>query len=75
MPYTYDGSRVTAVPILEDLPRTLVVGLRLRRAVMRRAVAAFSKYAHDYFATEWPSVIHTPTKEKKARRGRKEKSA
>jgi DNA-binding transcriptional LysR family regulator len=69
MPYTYDGSRVTAVPILEDLPRTLVVGLRLRRAVLRRAVAAFSKYAHDYFATEWPSVIHTPQKKRVRTRG------
>jgi DNA-binding transcriptional LysR family regulator len=65
MPYTYDGTQVAAVPILEDLPRTLVVGLRLRRAVQRRAVLAFSRYAADYFAREWPSVIHTP---KRARR-------
>jgi hypothetical protein len=70
MPYTYDGTQVAAVPILEDLPRTLVVGLRLRTAVMRRAVAAFSRYASDYFATEWPTVIHAPEKARKKARKR-----
>ena len=40
MPYTYDGTRVIALPIQEDLPRTLVVGLRLRQAMLRRAVVA-----------------------------------
>jgi DNA-binding transcriptional LysR family regulator len=70
MPYTYDGTSVAAVPILEDLPRTLVVSLRLRNAVLRRAVAALNRYALDYFVTEWPSVIHTPPKtaRKKARK-------
>jgi DNA-binding transcriptional LysR family regulator len=67
MPYTYDGMRVAAVPILEDLPRTLVVSLRLKRAVIRRAVAAFTRYAHDYFRSEWPAVIETP-KRKRARK-------
>jgi DNA-binding transcriptional LysR family regulator len=69
MPYTYDGTRVAAVPILEDLPRTLVVSLRLKRTVVRRAVAAFTRYAHDYFATEWPSVIHTPKRKRARKRG------
>jgi DNA-binding transcriptional LysR family regulator len=75
MPYTYDGTRVAAVPILEDLPRTLVVGLRLRSAVLRRAVAELNRYATDYFAKEWPAVIHTPKKGKKARRARKERTS
>ena len=60
MPYTYDGTRVVAVPIAEDLPRTLAVGLRLRRAVLRRAVVAFAAYARDYFRTEWPAVVDAP---------------
>ena len=57
------------MPILEDLPRTLVVSLRLRNAVLRRAVAAFGRYAHDYFASEWPSVIHTPRKKRARKKG------
>jgi DNA-binding transcriptional LysR family regulator len=69
MPYTYDGTRVAAVPILEDLPRTLVVSLRLKRAVVRRAVAAFTRYAHDYFESEWPTVIDTPRKKRARKRG------
>ena len=60
MPYTYDGTRVIALPIQEDLPRTLVVGLRLRQAMLRRAVVAFSTYVREYFATEWPTVVDAP---------------
>jgi DNA-binding transcriptional LysR family regulator len=71
MPYTYDGTRVVAVPIQEDLPRTLVVGLRLRQAVLRRAVVAFATYARDYFATEWPTVVDTPKRGRGARSARK----
>lgn len=63
MPYTYDGMRVVAVPIQEDLPRTLVVGLRLRRSSLRRAVTAFSNYARDYFATTWPTIVDTPSRD------------
>ncbi|HEX2114350.1 MAG TPA: LysR family transcriptional regulator [Alphaproteobacteria bacterium] len=70
MPYTYDGTQVAAVPILEDLPRTLVVGLRLRTAVPRRAVAAFSKYANEYFTTQWPFIIHAPKRTKRKARTR-----
>jgi hypothetical protein len=57
MPYTYDGMRVVAVPIAEDLPRTLVVGLRLRQATARRAVREFMSFAHEYFTTEWRNVV------------------
>jgi hypothetical protein len=47
----------------------LVVGLRLRQAVLRRAVVAFAGYARSYFATEWPTVVDTPkAKRRKARR-------
>jgi DNA-binding transcriptional LysR family regulator len=74
MPYTYDGTRVVAVPILEDLPRTLVVGMRLRQAVLRRAVTAFSTFAAAYFAKEWPAVVdaehkpRTPAAKKRIRK-------
>jgi DNA-binding transcriptional LysR family regulator len=59
MPYTLDGTRVVAVPIKEALPRIAVVGLQLRRAQPRRAVAAFNGFAREYFATDWPAIIDT----------------
>jgi DNA-binding transcriptional LysR family regulator len=73
MPYTYDGTRVAAVPILEDLPRTLVVGLRLRQAALRRAVTAFSAFAREYFTTTWPTIIDAPTNAAKQARKRRAK--
>lgn len=65
MPYTLDGTRVVAVAIKEELPRTSVVGLQLRRAQPRRAVAAFHAFARDYFTTAWPEIVDAPSRRRR----------
>ncbi|MGV6875720.1 LysR family transcriptional regulator [Pseudochelatococcus sp. B33] len=47
---TYDGSRVTARPIVEPLPPVHVMSLRLRRQTMRPAVKAFADFLPEAFS-------------------------
>jgi DNA-binding transcriptional LysR family regulator len=56
LPWTYDGKKVVAVPIEEDLPNILVVSLKLKRAAARPAVALFARYAQEHFAEAWPKL-------------------
>lgn len=46
----YDGSRVAVVPIIETLPPTRVMALRLKRHALRPAVQTFADYAREAFA-------------------------
>lgn len=49
---TYDGSMVTARPIVEKLPSVRVTSLRLRNQIMRPAVNAFAKFLPHAFAPD-----------------------
>ncbi len=62
LPWTYDGKRIVAVPIAEDLPNILVVSLRLKRAAARPAVALFAEYAKQHFAEAWPKLTQSAPK-------------
>jgi DNA-binding transcriptional LysR family regulator len=46
----YDGSRVAVIPIVEDLPPTQIMALRLKRHALRPAVQIFADYAREAFA-------------------------
>ncbi len=71
LPWTYDGNKVVAVPIAEELPNILVVCLRLKKLVARPAVTAFAGFAKQHFAEVWPKLMQTPPKERsKGRRAR-----
>lgn len=56
LPGTYDGNRVVAVPIVENLPAIFVVSLRLKRLVTRPAVALFAEFVKRHFAELWPNL-------------------
>ena len=57
LPWTYDGRKIVAVPIAEDLPSILVVSLRLKRVAARPAVALFARHAREHFNEVWPKLI------------------
>lgn len=57
---TYDGGRVVAVPIAEQLPKTLVVSLRSRKLALRPAVATFAAFTRRFFAESWPRIVQSP---------------
>lgn len=59
LPWTYDGNKVVAVPIAEELPNILVVCLRLKRLAARPAVATFARFAKEHFAEVWPRLMQT----------------
>ena len=65
LPWTYDGHKVVAVPIAEDLPNILVVCLRLRRLAARPAVTAFTAFAKQHFAEVWPKLMQVLPKKRK----------
>ena len=56
LPWTYDGRKIVAVPIEEDLPNILVVSLRMKRVAPRPAVTLFAQYAKLHFAEVWPKL-------------------
>lgn len=62
---TYDGGRVAAVPIEEELPKTLVVSLRSRRVALRPTVAAFAQFTRRFFAESWPRIVETPRRRRR----------
>lgn len=57
LPWTYDGRKVVAVPIAEDLPPIYVVSLRLKRMITRPAVKLFAGFAKQHFAEVWPKLM------------------
>ncbi len=59
LPWTYDGKRVVAVSIEEDLPNILVVSLRLKKLARRPAVALFAEFAKVHFAKVWPKLMQS----------------
>ncbi len=62
LPWTYDGKKVVAVAISEDLPNILVVSLRLKKVVARPAVQLFANFAKRHFAEVWPKLMQTSPK-------------
>lgn len=64
LPWTYEGKKVVAVPIAEELPNILVVCLRLKKLATRPAVTTFAEFAKQHFAEVWPKLMHTRTKRK-----------
>lgn len=62
LPWTYDGRKIVAVPIAEDLPNILVVSLRLKRVAARPAVSLFAQHARQHFAEFWPKVTQAAPK-------------
>jgi DNA-binding transcriptional LysR family regulator len=56
LPWTYDGRKIVAVPIAEELPNILLVSLRLKKALARPAVTLFAQYARQHFAEVWPKL-------------------
>jgi DNA-binding transcriptional LysR family regulator len=56
---TYDGGRVAAVTIAEELPRTLVVSLRPKKSAPRPSVAAFADFTRRFFAVTWPTIVES----------------
>ena len=59
LPWTYDGNKVVAVPIAEELPNILVVSLRLKKLATRPAVAVFAEFAKQHFAEVWPKLMQS----------------
>lgn len=57
LPWTYDGNRVVAVPITEELPNILVVSLRLKKVARRPAVTRVAEFAKQHFAEVWPKLM------------------
>ncbi len=57
---TYDGGRVAAVTIAEELPKTLAVSLRSKKVAMRPTVAAFAEFTRKFFAESWPRIVESP---------------
>jgi DNA-binding transcriptional LysR family regulator len=68
VPWTYDGNKVVAVPIAEELPNILVVCLRLKKHAARPAVATFADFAKQHFAEVWPKLMETRRKRKSSTR-------
>jgi len=66
LPWTYDGNKVVAVPIAEDLPNILVVCLRLKKLAARPAVKLFAEFAKRHFADVWPKLMQTPPKRRES---------
>jgi len=62
LPWTYDGNKVVAVPIAEELPNILVVSLRLKKLATRPAVALFAEFAKQHFADVWPKLMQSAPK-------------
>jgi DNA-binding transcriptional LysR family regulator len=59
LPWTYDGKKIVAVPIAEEMPNILVVSLRLKRAAARPAVSLFAQFARQHFAEVWPKLTQS----------------
>ena len=69
LPWTYDGNKIVAVPIAEDLPNILVVCLRLKKLATRPAVKIFAEFAKRHFAEVWPKLMQTQPKRRARNRG------
>ena len=59
LPWTYDGQKVVAVPIAEELPNIRVVSLRLKKLATRPAVTVFAEFAKRHFAEVWPKLMQS----------------
>ncbi len=64
LPWTYDGNKVVAVPIAEQLPNIMVVSLRLRKLATRPAVKLFADFAKQHFTEVWPKLMQSAPKER-----------
>ncbi len=62
---TYDGGRVVAVPIAEELPKTLAVSLRSKKLTPRPTVTAFAEFTRSFFADSWPRIIESPARKRR----------
>lgn len=62
---TYDGGRVVAVPIAEELPKTLAVSLRAKKLMPRPTVTAFAEFTRSFFSDTWPQIIESPAKKRR----------
>jgi DNA-binding transcriptional LysR family regulator len=67
LPWTYDGKKIVAVPITEELPNILVVSLRLKKLAVRPAVALFGEFAKQHFADVWPKLMEGTPKLRRSR--------
>jgi DNA-binding transcriptional LysR family regulator len=61
---TYDGGRVAAVPIAEELPKTLAVSLRSKKVSLRPTVEAFGEFTRRFFADTWPKIVEAPRRKR-----------
>jgi DNA-binding transcriptional LysR family regulator len=66
LPWTYDGKKIVAVAITEQLPNILVVSLRLKKVVTRPAVVLFADFAKQHFAEVWPKLMEATPKRRPA---------
>lgn len=66
LPWTYDGNKIVAVPIAEDLPNILVVSLRLKKLETRPVVTLFADFAKQHFAEVWPKLMQPGPKKRPA---------
>lgn len=53
----HDGREVVALPIVETLPRTLVVSLRSKRVVERPSVTVFGEFVRRWFPAHWQRMM------------------
>ena len=75
--WTYDGSTVATLPILDQVPPVKISLMRLRRHNVRPAVRAFADFLHGEFGASGmfrPGSIKPPpverTRKKRSRKGR-----
>lgn len=68
LPWTYDGNKVVAVPIAEDLPPIYVVSLRLKRLMKRPAVTLFAQFAKQHFTEVWPKLMQAAPRRRRIAR-------
>jgi len=64
LPWTYDGNKVVAVPVAEELPNILVVSLRLKKVAARTAVTLFADFAKQHFAEVWPKLMESTPRQR-----------
>ena len=66
LPWTYDGNRIVAVPIAEELPNILVVSLHLKKLATRPVVLRFAEFAKQHFAEVWPKLMLSAPRKSRA---------
>jgi len=59
---TYDGSKLVALRIEENMPKTLIVAVRSKRVTARPSVERFREYLERYFANGAISLMPVQTR-------------